>query len=57
MSQKSTYIEAFEEIHRFVLVVIHGNMAVLVQSDKYSIIKTSDTTTNEYYAIKFVSGA
>ena len=32
-------------------------MASLVQPGKYGVINTSDTTTNAFYAIQFVSEA
>ena len=30
-------------------------MASLVQSGKYGVINTSDTSTNEFYVIQFIS--
>ena len=57
LSQKSTYFEAFEEIHQVVLDGISDNMASLVQYDKYGTIKTADTTKNGFYVILFISEA
>ena len=47
----------FDEIHQVVLDFISDNVASLVQSGKYSIINTADTTTNGFYVIQFISEA
>ena len=57
MSQKSTPSETFDEINQVVLDGISDNMASLVESGKYGAIKTTDTTTNEFYVIMFTSEA
>ena len=49
--------ETFDEIHQVVLDGISDNMASLVESIKYGAIKTTDTSTNEFYVIMFTSGA
>ena len=55
LSPKPTPFEAFEEINQVVLDGISDNMTSLVQYDNYGAINTSDTTTNGYYVIKFIS--
>ena len=57
LSQKSTPFEAFEEIHQVVINVISDNISSLLQYDKYGTINTSDTTTDGYYVLKFISEA
>ena len=57
MSPKSTPFEAFEEIHQVVLDSISDNMASLVQPGKYGAINKSDTTTNLFYVVMFISEA
>ena len=52
---KATTGEAFEEITQVIIDDISNNMASLVQSGKYGAINTIDTTTMDYYVIKFVS--
>ena len=57
ITPKSTPFEEFDEIYQVVLDVISDNMASLVQSVNYGVINTSDTTTNGFYIIKFISEA
>ena len=57
LSLKSIPSEVFEEIQQVVLDVISDNIASLVQYGKYVTINTSDTTTNIFYVIKFISEA
>ena len=57
LSHKSTPFDAFEDIRQFFLDGISDHMASLVQYDKYGAINTSDTTTNVYSIIKFISEA
>ena len=57
LSSKSTSSEIFDEIHQVVLDSISDNMASLVESGKYGAIKTTETSTNEFYVIMFTSGA
>ena len=57
ITPKSSPFEVFEEIHKVVLGLISDNMPSLVQYGKYSFINTSDTTTNGFYVIKFISEA
>ena len=54
---KSIPFEAFDEIHQDVLDDISDIMDSLVQSGKYGVINTADTTTNRLYVIKFISEA
>ena len=56
MSQKSTPSDAFDEIHQVVLDGISEDMASLVESGKYGVINTTDTSTNGFYVIMFTSG-
>ena len=55
LTPKSTPYEAIYDIHEVVLDSISDNMASLVQPGKYGVINTSDTTTNAFYAIQFIS--
>ena len=55
LSHKSTPSDAFDEIHQVVLNEISDNMALLVESVKYGAINTTDTTTNVFYDIMFIS--
>ena len=55
MSNNSTLSDAFDEIHQVVLDGISDNMALLVESGKYGSINTTDTKTNGFYAIIFIS--
>ena len=57
MSPKSTPFEAFEEIHQVVIDGISDNMDSLFQSVNYSFINISETTTNVFYVIQFISEA
>ena len=57
LTSKSTPFEVFDGINQVVLYGISENMASLVQSCKYGAINTHDTTTNEFYVIKFISEA
>ena len=57
VTPKSTTFEVFDEIHQVVLESISDNMASLVQSGMYVVINTSDTTTNGFYVINFLSEA
>ena len=57
LSQKSTSSDTFDEIHQVVLDEISDHMALLVESDKYGAINTTDTSTNIFYVILFTSGA
>ena len=54
---KSTSSDTFDEIHLVVLDGISDNMASLVESGKYGVIKTTYTYTNGFYVIMFTSGA
>ena len=51
MSQKSTPYDAFDKIQEVVLDGISDNMDSLVESGNYVAIKTTHTTTNEFYVI------
>ena len=55
LSQKSTSLDTFDEIHQVVFDGISDNMALLVESGKYGAINTTDTTTNGFYVIMFTS--
>ena len=55
LTPKSTYFESFDEIHQVVLEDISDIMDSLFQYGKYVFINTSDTTTNGFYVINFVS--
>ena len=57
LKPKSTPFEDFDEIHQIFIDGISDNMASLVQSGKYCVINTSDTTNNRYYVIKFIPEA
>ena len=57
MSPRSTPFEVLEDIYQVVFDGISDNVASLVQYDKYDAIDTSDTTTNGYYVITFISEA
>ena len=57
LSQKSTSSDTFDEIHQVVLDEISDNMASLVESVKYGSINKTDTTTNGFYVIIFISEA
>ena len=57
LSQKSTPSDKVDEIHQVVLDGISDNMALLVESGKYVYISTTDTTTNGFYVITFISEA
>ena len=57
LTPKSTPFEEFDEIPQVVLGGISDNTASLVQSGKYGVINTVDTTTNRFYVIKFLSEA
>ena len=57
LTPKSTPFEAFYEIHQVVIYRISDNVASLVQSGKYGVIDTSDTTTDGFYVIQFISEA
>ena len=57
LSQKSTSSDPFDETHQVVLGGISDNMASLVEPGKYGSINTTDTPTNEFYVIMFISGA
>ena len=52
LTPKSTYFEAFDEIHQVVLDRISYNMASLAQSSMYVSIHTDYTTTNGFYVIQ-----
>ena len=54
LTPKSTPFEAFDKINQVVLNGITDNMASLVQAGKYGIITTTETTTDEFYVIKFI---
>ena len=55
LSHKSIPSDAFDELHQVFLDGISDNMALLVESVKYSAINTTDTTTNGFYVIMFTS--
>ena len=57
LSQKSTSIDTFDEIHQIDFDGISDNMALLFESGKYGAITTTDTSTNRFYVIMFTSGA
>ena len=57
LSHKSNPFDKFYEIHRVFLDGISDNMVSLVESGKYGIINTTDTTTNVFYVIMFTSEA
>ena len=57
LTQKSTPVEAFDEIHQVVIYGISDNMASLVQPGKYCVINTANTTANGFYVIQFISEA
>ena len=57
ITPKSTHFEAFDEIHQVFFDSISDDMASLVQSGKYGLINTSDTTTNLFCVIQFISEA
>ena len=57
MSLKSTSSETFDEIHEVFLESISDNTESLVESGKYGPINTTDTSTNGFYVIMFLSGA
>ena len=57
LSQKSTPSDAFDEIHQVVLDGISENMASLVESVNYGSINKTDTATNGFYVIIFISEA
>ena len=57
MSPKPTTFKAFEEIHQVVIDRTSDNMASLVQPGKYGTIDTSETATNVFYVIMFISEA
>ena len=46
LTPKSTTVESFDDIHQVFLDGMSNNMASLVQSCKYDVINTDDTTTN-----------
>ena len=54
---RSNSSETFDEIHQVVLDGISDNMASLVESGKYGAINTTDTSTNGFYVIMFISDA
>ena len=56
-SHKSTPYDSFDEIHQVVLDGISDNKSSLFESGKYGSIYTTDTTTNEFYVIIFISEA
>ena len=55
LSQKSTPSDTFDEIHQVVFDGISDNMVLLVESGNYGAIKTTDTATNGFYVIMFIS--
>ena len=55
LTQKATTIDSFEYIRQFSIDGISDNMYLLVQSGKYGVINTTETTKMEYCVIKFVS--
>ena len=57
LSSKSTSSDTFDEIHQVILDGISDNMASLVESGTYGAINTTDTSTNGFYVIMFISGA
>ena len=57
ITPKSTAFENFDEIYQVDLDVISDNMASLVQSGKYGVINTDETTTNGFNVIQFISEA
>ena len=57
LTTKSTKFEAFDEIYQVVLDCIINNMSSSVQSVKYGVINTTDTTTNIFYVIQLISEA
>ena len=57
LTPKSTPFEVFDEIHQVFIDSISDNMASLVQSGKYGVIYTYDTTTNGISVIQLISEA
>ena len=57
LSSKSTSSDTFYEINQVVLDGISDNMESLVESGKYGAINTTDTSTNGFYVIMFISVA
>ena len=57
LSQKSTSSDAFDEKHQVVIYGIIDNMASLFGSGKYGSINTTETITNGFYFIMFISEA
>ena len=57
LSQKSTPYHPFDKIYQVVLDGISDNMASLVESGKYGVINTTETTTDVFYVIMFKSEA
>ena len=57
MSKNSTPFDTFDEILQVVIDEISDNRALLVESEKYVAINTTDTTTNGFYVIMFTSEA
>ena len=57
VTPRSTNFEAFDEIHQVFLYGISDNMDSLFQSGKYTVINKSDTTTNGFFVIQFISEA
>ena len=57
ITPKSTPFEAFDELHQVVLDGVSYNMESLFRPGSYGAINTSDTTTNGFYVIQFISEA
>ena len=57
LSQKSTSIDTFDEIHQVDFDGISDNMALLVESGIYGSINTNYASTNGFYVIVFTSVA
>ena len=55
LSYKATSSEEIDKIHQVLLDRISDNMDALVQTYKCGGINTIDTTTMDYYVIKFIS--
>ena len=55
LTPKSTPFDVFDEIHQVVIGRISDNISPLFPPGKYGSMNTSDTKTNEFYVIKFIS--
>ena len=55
MPHTSTSFNAFDEIHQVVIGGISDHMASLVKYGEYGDINTSDTATNGFYVVMYIS--